>query len=208
MRPVQIIDNPPLHPHVCICCGSSPGSRDHFVDLGIETTLIETDKYDARQINDAVIYFCNECMGNLLSRYIMLLTDHIKSQRTGIKLHEATHNKSAEIMQNEILHLRAQVTKLEAKLLAGSVEEKLAEPTEEPSAAELIGNLFGEKKNDGTTGTNVSTERSDDLSVNGSVPDPKGAAEDSDGDNSAAKSIATSDLFDLRIGNLIVPTSS
>lgn len=198
MRPVQIIDQPPLYPHVCVGCGTGPSEREHFVDLGVETTLVETDEYSARHILDAVIYLCNECIGNLISRYLELLTQHVKNQRTGIQLHNIQNNKTNEIMQSEISHLRNQVLKLEGQLLARDVANNLSEVPQEPSAAEVIGNLFGEKN----VGATVNSEGSNDPNAAGSNPDAEGTNKSPYGNSPANESLSASDLLDLKSGKL------
>jgi hypothetical protein len=67
MRPVQIVDKPPVHPHVCVQCGKQD-DRDYFVDLGFDISVLYQPLWEG------CIYLCNLCMENLVNSYQTQLT--------------------------------------------------------------------------------------------------------------------------------------
>lgn len=66
MRPVEIYQNPPMHPWQCMKCKSGAGTREFFVDLGFDVEW------------EGNVYLCNECMTNLgkTSKLFITQEDH------------------------------------------------------------------------------------------------------------------------------------
>jgi hypothetical protein len=67
MRPVMIVDKPPVHPHVCVQCGKQD-DRDYFVDLGFDISVLYQPLWEG------CIYLCNLCMENIVNSYQAALT--------------------------------------------------------------------------------------------------------------------------------------
>lgn len=59
-RPVQLHLQPPFYPKVCIRCGCGTGQREYFIDLGLNLSGY------FNPMNEGDIYYCNECVKNLL----------------------------------------------------------------------------------------------------------------------------------------------
>lgn len=67
-RPVQLHLQPPFYPKVCIRCGCGTGQREFFVDLGLNLTGY------FNPMHEGDIYYCNECVRNLVVDIDRLLT--------------------------------------------------------------------------------------------------------------------------------------
>lgn len=190
MRPVQIMQELPSKPHVCVKCGTGVGKREHFVDLGIDSEMAHVDDYQQIHIYDGVVYFCNMCMTGLITDYLNLLFKFINGQRVGLDLASANNSEALFIQQKEIEHLRGVIADREKELneLKATIEfarsEAMAEVTE-TSAEETL---------DGILGNEPGTDTPDSNS------DAAGTDQSSDGNDSADESLTSSDLTDLKAG--------
>ena len=71
MRPVAIVDKPPIHPHVCVVCGKQ-NEREYFVDTGID---IDHQYFQA--VFEGSLFLCCICMESLINDYYAKLSKHI-----------------------------------------------------------------------------------------------------------------------------------
>lgn len=222
-RALQIVDKPSVTPFVCIMCGSGPTSREHFVDLGIDSEMHSHDQFQTHHITDGVIYLCNICMTSVISSYLQKLFTFVNQQKTGHELHAMQNSQAMFIQQDEITHLRNQVTNLEGKLRRKTEEiqqlvtkdfstDAIADKqiAAEKTADQVLGNLFGETQpevpeviEEVTNDTTDSTRESDDSDSNDGNSDASGTDQSSDGDSPAAQPLIASDIFDLKRGSLI-----
>lgn len=194
MRPVQIMQELPSKPHVCVKCGTGVGKREHFVDLGIDSELAHVDDYQQVHLYDGVIYFCNLCMTGLISDYLNLLFKFINNQRIGLDLASANNSEALYIQQKEIEHLRGVIADRDKELaeLKGVVEFAKAEAMmeiNEVSAEETLDGIIGNEPGNDVSAD--SPERDNDAT---------GADQSSDGDSAADESLTASDITDLKAG--------
>ncbi len=215
MRPLQIIDKPNMAPYVCAVCGSGPTSREHFVDLGIDSLFHSHDQFHAEHLTDGVIYFCNLCMTSAITSYLSKVFEFINNQKIGHELHSMQNSTAMLMQQKEITDLSAALGTME-RALARKVEEVrqltqkdfsvdvIAEAQQEKTADQVLNSLFGDAAE-----KEVNTDepgRTDDSSSDDSNSDTIRTDQSSDGDNSAVKSLVASDLVDLKLGTLIRPS--
>lgn len=199
MRPVQLMDSPPMNPNACSKCGSGPKNREFFVDLGIDSVLHHEDHTGQHHITDGVIYLCNECMQSLINDYYRHVFKHIDNKLAVINAQGINNDSTVEIQKNEIHHLSKVVEELRKEnetIRNEYAQKRIAQEQEEAVAAEqLLNNLLGEEEKNGSDGN--------DSDADGSNSDAEGAAENSDGNDSANESLNSDSLFDLKQGFLV-----
>lgn len=147
MRPVQIYDKPPLHPFVCIKCGSSH-DREHFVDLGIDTEMKNTGPMDQMYYTEGTIYFCSRCMVDLLRVYTTKIWDFILSKEDAHAAGYKNAGTELTLLRKEVADLRDIINRKDIDIIRMShmienyVEKSLPVGTDD-SANALVDDLLG-----------------------------------------------------------------
>lgn len=220
MRPLQIVDRPPMPPHVCLLCGTG-ADRDHFIDLGIDSELVHKDEWGATHYTDGVIYLCNLCFTAKFTDYMRQLFPYWDARAKGQSLSAKMGSKAVEIYTNEINSLRADNERLVALVdkLNKQIYDKAppvgttdsAEKSGTDVLSDLIGSDIEEDSDDNGLGRSLQPGTANgDVAESGD--DSTGKHEDDAGADSDASEPSSefkiSDLFDIKSGLLAAADSN
>lgn len=162
MRPIQILDTPIADPYVCIKCGLGAGSdRRHWVDLGVDSSMKQTDEHGQVHLFEGVIYLCNMCTMSLIGDYLGKLFGFINNQEMAYSMTQAQRQEQLETLHNEIFTLRDQLNRRddelkEAKLQLNEYQSNTAE--------QVIGQILSGRNSEDDAGSDSDSEGTDQSS--------------------------------------------
>lgn len=205
MRPVQLMTRPIAEPYVCIKCGSG-SSREHYVDLGVDSELHRVDDFGTKHISTGVIYFCNLCITDLITSYLSKLFKFLSQQTVGRDLAVAQDTSRMQSLIEEISNLHDIINRRDKKILElqdqnNTLRYESVHPTNEKTATQVVAELLGEE-DDGTGNSESDSGESISIGIDSDSDGVESNPQDSSGDSNSDNADSEPDsLTTTQFGN-------